>query len=183
MPNPADDDLDLFEGDADADAEEAAAESPDTNESEVERRKLQSERDKERARANKLEAELRKLQEQAPKGIQPAPKGDLPPDVAVWLASAKEAARERWFNSDPRFSRYGLDVALVDGETPDAMQASAKRLSSLIDAIESKTRDSILAEHGISPAPAGGGSTALPDFMSMKDDDFDKLVASVTGRR
>lgn len=106
-----------------------------------------------------------------------APPAVIPPEIAQWLETAKDAARERIYNADTRFAKYGLDLALVDGEKPDEMRSAASRLSATIDVIESKVRNEVLVEHGLTPA-AAGGSTApkMGDIATMSDEEFEKLV-------
>jgi hypothetical protein len=133
---------------------------------------LTSKWQKAEARAKKAEEALK-----AKGGGADAGQGtELPEEVRRWMDSAKDAAKERWFNSDKRFADYGLEVGLIDGADPSEMQAKAKTLSGLIDAIESKAREAVMREHGITPEFSGGQPTQKHDFASMSDEEFAKFL-------
>lgn len=110
-------------------------------------------------------------------------KGEIPPEVQAWMTAAKDAARDRYYNSDPRFAQYELEPSLFDGETPDDMASNAKRFKSLIDSIEAKARDRVLREHGVNPDLSSGRPVPDLDIGAMSDADFEKLVAGVKSSR
>jgi len=140
---------------------------------------LMSNWQREKARADRLEAEA-----QGKKTAQAKPKaGEMPEAVRQWVTAAKDAARDRYFNTDPRLAEYGIELSAIDGETPDEMAASAKRYRTLIDAIESKARDKVLSEHGISAELAGGSRSVDLDIGAMDEKAFAELVAGVKNPR
>lgn len=127
------------------------------------------------------EAENARLKSQLEgKGPQGEPGGEqIPEAVRQWMNAAKDAARDRFFNSDPRFAEYGIDLSLIEGEDPDAMKASAARIKSLIDAVESKARERVLRDHGIEADVQGSAPAPKVDFATMDDETFDKYVGRV----
>lgn len=179
-----DEDLDLLEGDGDTDGnsddgstDDAPPADPKPKADAKESKRisdLMSKWQKEQARANAAEDRLKALE-----GGKAEP--EIPADVKAWMDVAKDAARERVYNSDPRFAEYGIEQALLEGDTPDAMKASAKRVKDLIDSIETKARAEVLAEHGIYPDFTGSTPVAKTDFASMSDAEFDKVVAQHGG--
>jgi hypothetical protein len=103
---------------------------------------------------------------------QPAPD----PEREAWIEAQRDFARERGLNSDPRLADYGLTSDDITGNTPAEIKASVKRWTDVIDAIETKARNRVLAEHGLSPEVAGGSAPKVPDVASLSDDDFEALV-------
>jgi hypothetical protein len=130
----------------------------------------------EQAKSKRLERELA-----AAKAGDKDPATAVPPEVQAWMDAAKDGARERYYNADPRFADYGLEQSVIDGSTPDEMRASRKRWSDLIDSIETKVRDQVLGEHGIIPESVGNTRGPKRDYGSMSAEDFEKEVAKVSG--
>lgn len=184
------DDLDLFDDTSDgtpgagsdggdAGAPPAGQDGQDGSKDSKRISDLMSKWQKAEARAKAAEGKLTGSAAPAGAGDGNAPPtvAEMPPEVRAWLETAKDAARERVYNADPRFAKYGIDEALIDGETPDAMRAAAGRVKALIDGIETKARNDALAEFGLTPATAGGGSPKLGDVAAMSDKEFEALVA------
>jgi len=137
-------------------------------------RKLQSERDKEVARANKLQKQLDALNNQ---DTSAKDKGtEVPDQVKEWITAAQQNAREALYKSDERLERFGVDPTLIRGETPAEMQASAKAIGELVDKMERDIRDSVLEEHGFTPAPRDASSMGTANFKTMDTKKFDALV-------
>lgn len=178
-------DLDLDDEDLDgsSDADDDGPDAPQSKETSSAARSeskrvsdLMSKWQAAEARAKKAEDALAKAGKQGSSASDGS--GDeIPEQVRRWMDAAKEGARERWYNSDPRFAAYGLEQALIEGADPEAMQASAKRLAALIDSVESKARQKVLDEHGLTPEFAGSTKAPTYDFASMSDEDFAKFLA------
>jgi hypothetical protein len=139
-------------------------------------RKLQSERDKETARANKLQKQLDVLGKQDTSAND---KGtEVPPQVQQWITAAQQNAREALYKADQRLERFGVDPSLIRGDTPAEMQASAKTLGEMVAKMERDIRDSVLQEHGFTPAPKDAASIGHKNFRTMDSKEFDALVDS-----
>lgn len=167
-----DDDLDLKD-----DAEDDESDESESSEKEKKRlRDLQSKADKETARANKAEAALAALKAGGVKPGEGKPTGSVDPEVQKWLSVAKESARTRLYESDPRFKEYGLPPSLISGDSPEDMETSFTQLKRLVGKVESRVRDSVLKEHGFAEAPRSGTATPKRDFTTMSKEDFEKVV-------
>lgn len=177
-----DDDLDLNVDDTEDDDDEDSTEDDASKEKESKRlRDLQSQKDKETARANKAEALLKKIQEGGKSG-DGKPTGSVDPEVQKWLSVAKESARTRLYESDPRFKEYGLPPSLISGDSPEDMETSFTQLKRLVGKVESRVRDSVLKEHGFAEAPQSSSKTPKRDFANMSKEEFDKVVrAAMSG--
>lgn len=187
----ADTDLDLdlddtdLDGSPDGDGEDADASGAPPSDNPADRDGNESKRisdltskwQKAEARAKKAEAALKTKETPADKDGE-----QIPEAIRRWMDAAKGAARDRYFNADKRFAEYGLELALIDGEEPDEMQASAKRLSALIDAVEQKARERVLEEHGLSAESVGSAPATKVDFGSMSDEEFMKFLNKRDGR-
>lgn len=174
-----DEDDDLLDDDLDlkyTEDDESDDESEDDDKEKKRLRDLQSKADKETARANKAEAALKALQAGGTKQDDGRPKGSVDPEVQKWLSVAKESARTRLYESEPRFKEYGLAPSLISGDSPDDMEASFTQLKRLVGKVESRVRDAVLKEHGFAEAPRGGTSTPKRDYANMSKDDFEKVV-------
>ena len=139
---------------------------------------LQSKADKEQARANKLQSQLDALnaQKKSPTDDGKRSSGAVPPELRQWLDAAKDQARTRFYESEPRFKEYGIDPGLIQGDTPEEMQASVTRLRKQVAKIETQIRQKVLTEHGYVEEPKGGTPTPKRDWASMSSEDFDKEV-------
>lgn len=176
-----DDDLDN-EGEpgSDAAASDGALPSDDESGSKESKRvnDLTSKWQKAEARAKKAEAALAKSKPESDAGAAPA----VAPEVSEWIEAQREFARERALNSDPRLAEYGLTADDIAGDTPAEVKASVKRQIDLINSIETKVRQRLLIEHGLSPEVPGGGRTERLDIDGMSEKDFDQLVARSKNR-
>lgn len=168
---------DLEESGATDEGGEDAPPTTDNDNSESESKRiadLMSKWQKAEARAQKAEAALGKKS-----GGQTKGKKASTDFMSEFEAFAREDARARLFNSDPRFAKYGLEPSVIAGESIEDMQASAQRQIKMLDSLESRIRNEVLTEHGLDAGVSGagkGGGSSLPDFGSMSDEDFEKLI-------
>lgn len=187
-----DDDNDLFEGldddidglsgsdsdeGQDAPGTDGAQDGADKAKKRTREDDLMSKWQSEQAKNERLQKELVRLQ--GTKSTQ----GAVPPEVQQWMDAAKDAARERFYETDPRLAEYGIPASAITGNTPDEMRASVKGYRDLIDSVETKARNKVLAEHGIVAESVGSSRFDDQDLVGMSDKDFDKLVNQVTGGR
>lgn len=161
------------DGEVEDDESEASAESdskskPDKSEKRI--RDLQSALDKAIAENNKLK--------KATPTDKKAPSRD--PEVERWMRAAQDATRDRLYDSDPRFKEFGIDPAVISGDTPEEMRASVKELTKLISRVETRVRNKTLREHGFSPPPKEGGAEPRRNIAGMSNEEFEKLVAEVS---
>lgn len=167
-------DNDLFEDDeleSDAsDTTEGGTPAPKpTVETPKERKRFQdatSAYQKEQARANKLEAELTELRgEKEPVSEERV----VDPEM---LEDWREAAWERY----PQFKDYGIEIDSIPGGSRAEIRAAAADLVAFVEKVETKAKNAVLAEYGLSSAGLGGGSVKSPEFSSMSDEEFLKLI-------
>lgn len=163
------DELDDDSGeDESEDSEKPAAKAkPDKSEKRI--RDLQSALDKALAENNKL------------KKAQPADKKVPPrdPEIERWMRAAQDATRDRLYDSDPRFKEFGIDPAVISGDTPEEMKSSMRELTKLISRVETRVRNKTLREHGFSPPPKESGAEPRRNIATMSNEEFQKLVDSV----
>lgn len=128
---------------------------------------------------DKLTAELNKIKTVG--GEQKKTEGvKRDPEIERWVRAAQETARERMYNSEPMLKEYGLPIDLLNGDTPEEMQASLKALTKMVNRVATRARNKALREHGFSPEPRSSGATRPSrDFGSMSSEDFTKLVEDV----
>lgn len=158
----------------DADEDEDEAEKPKAKDKSEKRiRDLQSSLDKALAEVSKLK--------KGATGDKPEGKRPRDPEVERWVSAARDATLSRVYDSDPLFKELGIDRNLITGDTPDELEASAKQLSKLVTRIATRTRNKVLREHGFSPEPKGSGAEPRRNFGTMPDEEFQKLVKSVSG--
>lgn len=132
------------------------------------------------ARARKAEAALA-----ARDGTQAdEPQGDTTNDrVNEFEVFARENARQTLYGSNPLFAQAGLEVDDIAGETLAEMRASAKKHLKILQGMEGRLRNKILAEHGLDPEVAtGAGTESVPSFSSMSDEEFAKFMAARDSR-
>ena len=135
--------------------------------------KMQSERDKETARANKLQKELDSAKLATAKDVVGS---EVPLQVQEWILAAKNRTRQVLFDSNPKFAAYAVSPALIIGDTPVEMEASAKSLAEFVDKLEGSVRDSVLRDHGFNPEPLASVRAAGKSFASMNSAEFNALV-------
>jgi len=163
-------------------ADDKDSDSESTKDSSKRERELQSVADKATARANKLQKQLdEKAKPDA--ASDDSASGAVPPEVQVWLDSAKERTQESNYGSDPRFKAYSVDPAFIQGESPSAMKDSAERLAKLVTEIEGKVRNQVLVEHGFSPEPATSERSEPVNFGTMSREEFVKRRDAAIGNR
>lgn len=164
------------EGEKESSGAAEATDKPEESSAEDEAlRKMQSERDKETARANKLAKQLDVLQKQAA-SANDEKATEVPPQVQEWITAAQNNARDALYKSNEKLAEYDVDPSLIRGDTPAEMQATAKALGDFVDKMERDIRDSVLEEHGFTPAPKDAASIGRKDFRSMDKKEFDAIV-------
>jgi hypothetical protein len=96
--------------------------------------------------------------------------------VQEWIVAAQRRTRDVLYESNPKFKAYNVGPDLITGDTPAAMEASAKSLAEFVDTLEGNVRDQVLRDHGFDPEPRA--STRGPDksFKSMNSEEFNRLV-------
>lgn len=176
----ADTDNDLFGDDLEDDASgvsdgSQAPESSDGDDPKAAKRVADAQRalHKEQARAKALEKELEELKS---RGAEPVDRDKAPvaPDLnPELLEDWREAAWERY----PAFKDFGIEIDAIQGGTRTEIRQAAANLAKFIDEVESKVRNRVLAEYGLSAEGLGGGKREqYPDFGSMSSEDFLKFV-------
>lgn len=181
------DDLDLDADEADDSESDTSAPpkaEPSADNSEKRTNDLMSKWQAEQAKSAKLEKELASLKS----AKQPAPKGsatsDGNPDADEFLKFTRESARKQLYDGDPRLGEYGVDLDAITGSTLAEMKKSFKSQVALVDTIETKARNRVLSEHGLSPeVEAGQGAEGLPSFSSMSDKEFAEFLTARDARR
>lgn len=165
---------DDLEGDASGLAD-GGSQGPDPKgETPKERKRFQDAQaalDVERKRGAKLEAELGKLrggQEPVLEGREPA---RLVTDLEL-IEDWREAAWERY----PQFKDYGIEIDAIGGNSRAEIRGAAANLVAFVEKVETRARNRVLAEYGLSSAGLGGGGEKVPDFGAMSDEDFLKFI-------
>lgn len=156
-------------------AEKLTEETPDESAAEGSKpdkrvRDLQSKADAETARANKAEAALKALKQGG------SGSGSNDPATQALMTELREASLDAVFGEFPELRDYGIDRSLIEGTTRAELRGNAASLVGLIKKVETKARNKVLAENGLS-APTTGGKVQKPvDYASMSDEDFKKLL-------
>lgn len=136
----------------------------------------------EEARANRLQAALdaAKPKDAGAKddGGQVDPKQA---ELDEYVSLARESYRQSLYEREPRLREYGLEPTAISGANAAEMQKSFEAHRKLLDTVESKARNAVLREHGLSPELGGGAASQPVDYSSMSKDDFEKAVARVRG--
>lgn len=186
MPGRTDDDQrdDLFEEDEESDENESEEDESDDQSNESDKdaqgdvnkriRDLQSAADKATARANKAEEALKALK----RGDGTADGSNDPAQKAL-LLELRESALDAVFASQPLLKEYGIDRDIIEGSTRAEVRESAAALVGLIKSLETKVRNKTLAEHGLKAETSGSARKPLPNFETMSDEDFEKVLNSV----
>jgi hypothetical protein len=148
------------------------ADDPKKTTSDKRIRDLQSKADAETARANKAEAALKNLKQGGSgSGSDPA--------TQALMAELREASLDAVYGEFPVLRDYGIDRSLIEGTTRTELRGNAASLVGLIKSVETKARNKVLAENGLS-APSTGGKVQKPvDYASMSDEAFEKLLKSI----
>lgn len=162
----------------DEEEDEAEGEAPKPEDNSAKRIKdLQSAKDRAEAEANRLRKQLEgKAPAKGPKD-DGKNEGDVPPEFRQWLTAAQERVREGFYASEPRFKEYGVDPALITGNTPEEMKASATQLKKFVSRMESNIRNKVLREHGIAAvAPSGTPAGSKKTYKEMTAEEFERAV-------
>ena len=176
------DDLEMVDGDEDADdAASSGSDSTDAPQDPKDKRinDLMSKWQSAEARATAAEAKVA-----APKdgdaGDDSAPASSEKPVADEGFAEIlRDAARDALFASDPRLKRFGFKPDVIAGTTAAEMRESMAKQVAILDAVEGKVRNEVLAEHGLTNDAAGGGSEKPQNFAEMSSEDFLALVDRV----
>lgn len=137
-------------------------------------RDLQSKADAAEARANKAEAALKALKQGG------SGSGSNDPATQALMTELREASLDAVYGEYPQLRDYGIDRSLIEGSTRAELRGNAASLVGLIKSVETKVRNKVLSEHGLT-APASGGKVQKPvDYSSMSDADFEKLLSSIS---
>lgn len=136
---------------------------------------LMSQRDKETARANQAEKALRKALADKGDGA-----GTDDPALQGVMQELREASLDALWGEYPELKKYNIDRSLIDGTTRAEMRDSASRIVKLVKGVATKSRNEALAEAGVSPEPSGNTRQPPVDYATMKDEDFEKLLNSIS---
>lgn len=144
---------------------------------------LMSKWQKAEARARRAEAAASGPKSgEASRDAAPAEAPSLPAEAAAWVTAAREMAVDRIFESDPRFAEYGISKDDLDGATPDQVRASAERYRRLIDGLEGRVRNKVLAEHGFAPELGTESRAPKKSYADMTAEEFEAEIARAIGR-
>jgi len=177
-PDEADEQDDTAADDADGDSDaDAGGEAPDAKKKLTGDAKriadLTSARDREAARANKAEQAL-KAAKQGGGGSQ------SDPATQALMTELREASLDAVFAEFPQLRDYGIDRSLIEGSTRAELRENATSLVGLIKNVETKVRNKVLADNGIT-APASGDRVRKPvDYKTMSDEDFEKVLNGIS---
>lgn len=130
---------------------------------------LQSKLDRETARANKAERDAKS----SGKSGEP---GNDDPERKAWMQELREAGLDAVYADFPDLREYGIERSLIEGSSRAEMRESATSVVALIKSVSTKTRNKVLAEHGIKAEPAGATRKPPVDFNSMPQDEFEKYL-------
>lgn len=162
------------DGDDDSQSDDSGPDSGSDDDPKDKRIKdLMSKWQAETARANAAEAKLTKAP--AADGASGAGGGDTT-DAQQWIELIREQARDQVFGTDPRFAAYGIDRSSIDGSTPAEMRDAARRLSELIDKMETSVQNKVLKKHGLKPEVGSAPPPRNKSFASMSDEEFEKEI-------
>lgn len=171
-----DEDAEDEDEDENEDAEEGAEDSDSDGSLPPEKRvkKLQSIADKATARANKLEKELEKLQK-AQDGT--GSEGSKDPERQALEDELREDRLDSVFAEFEELKSYRVSRDAIEGRTRAEMRDSAAQLVGLIKRVETRTRNRVLKERGLT-ADATGATRGTPkNYANMSDEDFEKELA------
>jgi len=178
MPGRTDDDQleDLNEEEETEETEETEESTEETEEPETPAgkpdkrvRDLQSKADAAEARANKAEAALKALKQGG------SGDGGDPVNKAL-MAELREASLDAVFGEFPQLRDYGIDRSLIEGATRSELRENATSLVGLIKNVETKVRNKVLADNGLTAETPGNARRKPVDYGSMSDEDFKKLL-------
>jgi hypothetical protein len=133
----------------------------------------------EEARANKLQQELDAARGKAP-AADPKDKsadGEGSAPANEFLDFAREDARRRLFESEPKLAAAGLDSSAISGSTLGEMKDSLKRQKALVDGMESRLRGEVLKQHGLDPEVMAGSQEKVHGIAEMSDEKFAAFLA------
>lgn len=170
-------DLDLEGGDEGGDTGDESETPPEADAGEVggdkRIRDLQSKADKAEARANKAEAALAK-------SLKPGEgdaKGSNDPEREALLLELRDASLDTVYGEFAELKEYGIDQALIEGQTRAEMRESASTLVALIKGVETKARNRALRDAGVKAEPVGATRQAPKNYAAMSDEDIEKEIS------
>ena len=153
---------------------EAATEADDGDKSKKRISDLQSKADAQEARANKAEKLLA-----AALGKGKSPEANDPGTEAL-LQELREASLDAVYGDYPDLKKYGIERSFIEGSTRAEMRESATSIVGLIKAVATKARNETLEQHGLKAEPTGQTRKPPVDYSTMKDEDFEKLLNSIS---
>jgi hypothetical protein len=162
-------------GDGDAGDKDGKPEGDGTDGEDKRLKDLQSKADKAEARANKAEAALAKSLKSG------EGEGSKDPERAALLEELREASLDAVYGEFEQLREYGIDRALIEGQTRAEMRESATSLVGLIKSVATKARNKALKEAGVTAEPAGSTRTPPKDFGSMSAEEFEQFRAERKG--
>lgn len=171
------------ETDTTEESEAPSDEAEQSENSEARINALMSKWQKAEAAKAKAEAELARL-----KG---ADKGDdgknrssqVDESEKEFRALLAENARKILYESEPRLRQYEIGVDAIEGDTPAEMRASLVRQTKIIDLLESKITDNVLAEHGLAAEIGGGGQVpSVKEIADMSTEEFNAMFDKALNR-
>ena len=187
-----DEERDLLEDDnGDSDSEQSTNDAPDSDGADTDESDNSTERidalmskwQKAEARAKKAEAALARQNGDGAKESNDRPSIGDDPEVQSLKAFLLDTARKTVYESDPRLEQYGVEIDALEGSSPEEIRKSFTRQLKLIDQMEARIQDSLLAEHGLIPETRGGAPDPV-DVAKMSSEEFDKYIEdSLAGRR
>lgn len=182
MPNERlDDDLEVEDEDEETEETEETEESTDESDDEAPKldpktqkrlSDLQSKADAADARASKAEKALNALN----KGGE----GSKDPVTQALMQELREASLDAVWGEFPELKKYGIDRSLVEGSTRAEMRESATSIVGLVKTVATKVRNQTLADNGLSAEPSSSNRTPPKDYSTMSDEDFEKVLASIS---
>lgn len=170
-----------LDGDAgsQADGSQSGSPSDGTSASDSDKRynDLMSKWQKAEARAKKLEEAMKSSD-----GSTQAPKAGstdvVDPKLKAWLEEAAADVADRAYRSDPRFEQYGISASEFRGESPEEIRNKVKQTRELIDKMETRIRNAILAEHGLAPEVISTRPSSNKSFAQMSSKEFNEYLKS-----
>jgi len=155
--------------------DESSADEEPKDKAEKRIRDLQSKADAAEARANKAEAALKAASAGKGSGT-----GSPDPATQVLVNELREASLDAIYADQPLLKQYGIDRAFIEGSTRAEMRESADSVVGLIKSVSTKVRNETLEQNGLTAESAGSSRRPPVDYGSMNEEDFKKLLDSIS---
>lgn len=159
------------------DGDQSGSPSDSTSASDSDKRynDLMSKWQKAEARAKKLQSVIDGKDSGTQTSGAPASVKD-DPKLKAWLDEAAADVAERAYRSDPRFEQYGISASEFRGESPDEIRNKVKQTRDLIEKMETRIRNAVLSEHGLSPEVGSTRSAPQKPFDQMSSKEFNDYL-------